>query len=73
MARIRNVFEIIELYGHDENFEPQSTADFIPTTAPAGTRQKIDVLAERIERGLPLWHPEDSTETAGQLLVSAAD
>ena len=23
MARIRNVFEIIELYGHDENFEPQ--------------------------------------------------
>ena len=36
MARIRNVFEIIELYGHDENFEPQCTEDFGPTSAPAG-------------------------------------
>jgi len=27
MARIRNVFEIIELYGHDENFEPQCTSE----------------------------------------------
>ncbi|MFM8577199.1 MAG: hypothetical protein ACKOCN_00105 [Planctomycetaceae bacterium] len=73
MDRIRNVFEIIALYGHDENFEPQMTADFNPTTAPAGSRQKIYVLAERIERGLPLWHPEDSTETAGQLLAAVAD
>ena len=62
MARIRNVFEIIELYGHDENFEPQTTNDFVPTAAPAGSRQKIDVLAERIQRGLPLWHPEDSND-----------
>ena len=45
MARIRNVFEIIELYGHDENFEPQCTSEFIPTHAPAGSKQKIDVLA----------------------------
>ena len=59
MARIRNVFEIIELYGHDENFEPQTTDDFVPTAAPAGSRQKIDVLAERIQRGFPLWHPQD--------------
>jgi hypothetical protein len=50
MARIRNVFEIIELYGHDENFEPQCTTEFIPTTAPAGSKQKIDILAERIQR-----------------------
>jgi hypothetical protein len=38
MARIRNVFEIIELYGHDENFEPHATTEFIPTAAPAGSR-----------------------------------
>ena len=64
MARIRNVFEIIELYGHDENFEPQTSPDFVPTTAPAGSRQTIDVLAERIPRGLPLWHPEDSLDAS---------
>lgn len=64
MARIRNVFEIIELYGHDENFEPHVSEEFIPTAAPAGSRQKIDVLAERIQRGMPLWHPEDTTDSA---------
>ena len=50
MARIRNVFEIIELYGHDENFVPHVSEEFTPTTAPAGSRQKIDVLAERIQQ-----------------------
>ena len=73
MARIRNVFEIIELYGHDENFEPQCTEDFSPTSAPAGSKQKIDILAERIQRGMPLWHPEDCTDSTAGLLVGAAD
>ncbi|RLS30987.1 MAG: hypothetical protein DWH79_09820 [Planctomycetota bacterium] len=73
MARIRNVFEIIELYGHDENFEPQTTPEFAPTSAPAGSRQKLDILAERIQRGMPLWHPEDSTETSASMLVGAGD
>jgi hypothetical protein len=73
MARIRNVFEIIELYGHDENFEPQCTVDFAPTCAPAGSKQKIDILAERIQRGMPLWHPEDSTESSPALLVGSND
>ena len=71
MARIRNVFEIIELYGHDENFEPQCTEDFGPTSAPAGSRQKIDILAERIQRGMPLWHPEDSTDVPHGALVTS--
>jgi hypothetical protein len=70
MARIRNVFEIIELYGHDENFEPHATTEFIPTAAPAGSRQKIDILAERIQRGMPLWHPEDSTDSSNAELVA---
>ena len=71
MARIRNVFEIIELYGHDENFGPRVCEEFTPTTAPAGSRQKIDVLAERIQRGMPLWHPEDSTDSTD--LVTAGN
>ena len=70
MARIRNVFEIIELYGHDENFEPHATTEFIPTAAPAGSRQMIDILAERIQRGMPLWHPEDSTDSSHSELVA---
>ena len=71
MTRIRNVFEIIELYGHDENFEPVKTEAFTPTTAPAGSRQKIDILAERIQRGMPLWHPEDLTDIPNGELVTS--
>jgi len=71
MTRIRNVFEIIELYGHDENFEPVTTSEFVPTHAPAGSREKIDILAERIQRGMPLWHPEDSTDVPAGDLVAA--
>ena len=71
MDRIRNVFEIIELYGHDENFVPHVSEEFTPTTAPACSRQKIDVLAERIQRGMPLWHPEDSTDSTD--LVTAGN
>jgi hypothetical protein len=70
MARIRNVFEIIELYGHDENFEPHTSSEFVPTAAPAGSKQKIDILAERIQRGMPLWHPEDSTDSSTATLVA---
>ena len=29
------------------------------TTAMPGTAEKLGVLAERLQRGLPLWHPAD--------------
>ena len=57
MARIRNVFEIIELYGHDENFVPHVSEEFTPTTAPAGSRQKIDVLLKEFSEACPFGIP----------------
>ena len=44
------------------NFEPQefmAVHHFNSTTALPGTDKKLEVLAERIRNGLPLWHPED--------------
>lgn len=32
---------------------------FSATDAVPGTQEKIRVLVERIEKGLPLWHPAD--------------
>jgi hypothetical protein len=32
---------------------------FDGTDAMPGTKEKLSVLAERVEEGLPLWHPED--------------
>jgi hypothetical protein len=64
-TQTRNVFEAILKYGHDEDFAPQEVTDFGPTEAPAGSREKLDVLAERIMRGVPLWHPEDRHDYSG--------
>ena len=60
-----NVFESILEFGHDEDFAPLETDDFQPTEAPAGSPDKIAVLAQRIELGVPLWHPEDRGDYSG--------
>jgi hypothetical protein len=65
MRQMRNVFEAILKYGHDEDFAPAADDGFSPTEAPAGSRAKIDVLAERVMRGEPLWHPEDRPDYSG--------
>jgi len=62
---MRNVFEAILECGHDEDFAPVETEDFSATEAPAGSRAKIDVFAERVRRGQPLWHNEDRSDYSG--------
>jgi hypothetical protein len=62
---MRNVFEAIMECGHDEDFIPVEGDDFTSTDAPAGSRAKIEILAERVLRGLPLWHPEDRSDYSG--------
>lgn len=49
--------------GHDEGFEPQyDPAEFLPTHYPAGSREKVEVLRQRVEQGQPLWHERDTGE-----------
>ena len=62
---MRNVFEAILECGHDEDFMPAESGDFDATDAPAGSRAKIDILAERVMRGQPLWHPSDRSDYSG--------
>jgi hypothetical protein len=62
---MRNVFDAILQSGHDEDFCPVETDEFVPTDAPAGSREKIEVLAQRVMRGLPLWHPQDRSDYSG--------
>jgi len=61
----RNVFEAILETGHDEDFAPAPREDYSATDAPAGSRAKLDVLATRVMRGEPLWHPEDRSDYSG--------
>ncbi len=62
---MRNVFEAILESGHDEDFVPVKSENYLRTDAPAGSREKLSVLAERIRKGMPLWHPEDRRDYAG--------
>ena len=47
----------------DWNYEPEDAPpeneDFESTSALPGSDKKLEVLADRIRSGLPLWHPED--------------
>jgi hypothetical protein len=53
------ILEAIELGLWD--FEPQEveSEEFEACGAMPGTAAKLMILAERISRGLPLWHPSD--------------
>jgi hypothetical protein len=62
---MRNVFEAILECGHDEDFAPAEIDEFGATDAPAGSRAKIDILAARILKGQPLWHPSDRSDYSG--------
>ncbi|MGD0654744.1 MAG: hypothetical protein ABSA16_10400 [Thermoguttaceae bacterium] len=62
---MRNVFEAILECGHDEDFAPVATGGFNATDAPAGSKAKLDVLAQRVLRGEPLWHAEDRSDYSG--------
>ena len=65
MTQFQNVFEAINQDGHDENFLPNGSGEFVPTDAAPGSHEKIRLLRKRIARGLPLWHDEDRADYAG--------
>lgn len=62
---MRNVFECILEFGHDEDFAPVESDQFIPTEAPAGSAEKLETLARRVAMGMPLWHPDDRADYSG--------
>jgi len=55
----RSVLEAIRQ--GDWSFEPQNAQPTKQdaTAALPGSTEKLDVLAERLRQGLPLWHPAD--------------
>lgn len=46
------------------DFEPEAIEErrFAATRAMPGTEEKLEVLAARLQEGLPLWHGSDRTE-----------
>ena len=65
MKSVSNVFEAILKYGHDEDFAPAESGEFSSTDAPAGSEAKIEILRQRVQLGMPLWHTEDRVDYTG--------
>ena len=59
---VKSVLEAIKPGVWD--FEPEVVEEkrFNATTAMPGTDEKLEVLAERVRSGLPLWHGRDRTD-----------
>ena len=55
----KSVLEAVKMGLWD--FEPPGMAsnEFEPSDAMPGTSEKLNMLAERIRRGAPLWHEAD--------------
>jgi hypothetical protein len=53
------VLEAIKMGVWDYEPEEQDSSTYRATRALPGTDEKLDVMAQRVGRGLPLWHPED--------------
>jgi len=58
----KSVLEAIKMGLWD--FEPPEVEfeEFDASDAMPGTREKLEVLAERVESGLPLWHQKDRSD-----------
>lgn len=54
-----SVLDAIKLGIWDFEPETRQETEFDSTGALPGTDAKLDILAERVSRGLPLWHPSD--------------
>ena len=54
-----NVSQYVARYNNDEGFTPVVNDEFVYTDAAPGTPEKLRVLAYRVRRGLPIFHPLD--------------
>jgi len=55
----KSVLDAIKLGFWDFEPEKMDSAQFDATGALPGSDEKLEILAERITLGQPLWHPND--------------
>jgi hypothetical protein len=54
-----SILEAIRDGQWDYEPEPVASGEFDSTYALPGTGEKLEILAVRVRKGLPLWHPND--------------
>lgn len=66
----KSVLEAIKIGLWDYEPPEVDPTQFDSTDAMPGTRAKLDVLAERVAAGLPLWHPNDRQDLSEHRVAS---
>ena len=61
----QSVLEAIKEGMWDFEPHPVPSREFDETDALPGSDEKLAVMARRLERGLPLWHPSDRRDREG--------
>ena len=61
-----SVLEAIKLGMWDYDPDDERPDLFDSTEAMPGTDEKLAVLAQRLQEGLPLWHPSDRISYGGK-------
>ena len=56
-VNVDNVFEAISRFGHDEDFVPPFPGT--QTNAYPGTKEKIEIMRARVQRGEPIFNKGD--------------
>lgn len=54
-----SLLEALKLGIWDYEPEPDKATQYEATEALPGSTEKLDVLAARLAKGMPLWHPAD--------------
>jgi hypothetical protein len=54
-----SVLEAVRLGIWDFEVDEEAPQEFAATDAIPGSTEKLDILAQRIQLGLPLWHQND--------------
>lgn len=55
----RSVLDAIKMGIWDFEPDGHEFADYEATEALPGSEEKLSILSERVQLGLPLWHPDD--------------
>ncbi len=58
----QSVLEAIKMGFWDYEPPEVECSRYACTDAMPGTPEKLEILAERVQAGLPLWHPRDRSE-----------
>ena len=58
----KSILDAVQQGNWDYEPLPCSSLCYDPTTALPGSQEKLKVLCDRIQEGLPLWHPADRLE-----------